>query len=236
MKIDNPDAYQPATELEIIEQTLPLKGAKVLELGCGRAWMTRKMAELFQPADITATEVDKIQHEKNLAIDDLPNVTFVYGGAEAIDLPDNSVDVVLMLKSLHHVPTELMTQALQELARVLKPGGIAYISEPVFRGAFNEVLRLFHDEQVVRQNAFDALQKIVDAGTLTLERQIFFNAPAHYKDFNEFDERMIQVTHTDHQIDDELYAKIKAAFMQHMTEDGTHFEKPSRVDLLRKPA
>ncbi|PLY14386.1 MAG: SAM-dependent methyltransferase [Sedimenticola sp.] len=235
MKIDRPDAYQTATELDIIQRTLPLRDANVLELGCGSAWMTRKIAEQFHPGQITAAEVDRIQHEKNLAITDLPGVRFIYGGAEAIDLPDASVDIVLMLKSLHHVPLDKMDPALKEIARVLRPGGLAYISEPVYRGDFNEILRLFHDEQAVRKAAFQALQTSVQEKRLQLVEQIFFNSPGHYKDFDDFEARMLNVTHTEHNIDEVLYGRIKAAFMQHMTDQGAHFMKPSRVDLLRKP-
>ncbi len=235
MHIDQPAAYIDATELEIMARTLPLKGARVLELGCGRAWMTRRMIEEFAPAAIVATEVDRIQHEKNLLIDDLPMVRFVYGGAEAIDQPDASIDIVIMLKSLHHVPGDKMEQALLEIARVLKPGGLAYISEPVYRGALNEIMRLFHDEKEVRKAAFQAVTRAVEQGALELVEQIFFNAPGHYRDFAHFERRMINVTHTEHRIDDALYQQIQQAFQQHMTPDGAHFQKPSRVDLLRRP-
>ncbi len=236
MKIDKPEAYRNATELEIMEACLPLKNAQVVELGCGRAWMTRQMSQRFGPAHILATEVDRIQHEKNLQIDDLPRVSFHFGGAEAIDTQDNSADIVVMLKSLHHVPAELMDQALEEIARVLRPGGLAYISEPVYRGDFNDILKLFHDEKEVRELAFSAVSRAVEAGKLELVEQIFFNSPGHYRNFDEFDQRMLQVTHTEHRINDALYQKIKSAFEAHMTEQGADFLKPSRVDLLRKPA
>ena len=36
-------------------------------------------------------------------------------------------------------------------------------------------------------------------------------------------------------VDDALYRQIRQAFQQHMTLDGAHFQKPSRVDLLRRP-
>lgn len=235
MQINEPEKYQTATELEIIQQHLPIQDKLLLELGCGRAWMTRQLAERFQPRQIIATEVDTIQHGKNLLIDDLPNVTFTAGGAEAIDLEDSSVDVVIMLKSLHHVPLPLMGLALSEIARVLRPGGLAYISEPVYAGDFNEILRLFNDEKQVRKAAFAAVQNSVAKNELLLVRQIFFNAPGSYRDFAEFDERMIQVTHTNHQIDEALYRRIRNAFNRHMGEDGAHFLKPSRVDLLQKP-
>ena len=223
-----------ATELEIIAETLPLEGTRVLELGCGRAWMTRRIAEDFPVARVIATEVDRIQHQKNLAITDLPKVEFRYGGAEAVDLPDASVDVVLMLKSLHHVPVVLMDQALAEIRRVLVPGGLAYISEPVYEGPFNDILRLFNDEKAVREAAFDALCSAVDAGGFELVSEIFFDSPGHFADWNDFEERMLKVTHTEHRIDDNLYQRIKRAFEAHLGPDGAHFLRPSRVDLLRK--
>ncbi len=235
MQIDRPEAYTDATELEVMARCLPLRDARVLELGCGRAWMTRQMIEAFAPAAIVATEVDRIQHEKNLRIDDLPMVQFVYGGAEAIDQPDASMDIVIMLKSLHHVPLEQMDLALKEIARVLKPGGLAYISEPVYRGALNEIMSLFHDEKEVRKAAFQAVTRAVEQGTLELVEQIFFNAPGHFRDFEHFENRMLKVTHTKHRIDDALYQQIKQAFEQHMTPGGAHFQKPTRVDLLRRP-
>jgi ubiquinone/menaquinone biosynthesis C-methylase UbiE len=235
MQIDSDDPYITSTELEIMARVLPFDGARVLELGCGRAWMTRRITEEFTPAATIATEVDRIQHEKNLQINDLPNVSFIYGGAEQIEQPDSSVDIAIMLKSLHHVPLDLMDQALGEISRVLKPGGLAYISEPVYRGELNEIMRLFHDEKEVRQAAFDAVKRAVTSGQLELVEQIFFNAPGHYRDFTHFENRMLNVTHTEHQISDDLYQQIKNAFQQHVGSDGAHFMKPSRVDLLRRP-
>ena len=58
----------------------------------------------------------------------------------------------------------------------------------------------------------------------------------HYADWDEFDQRMLRVTHTEHRIDDVLYQRIKSAFEAHLGPDGARFLRPSRVDLLRKPA
>ena len=168
MKIDDENSYHEANELEVMAEKLPLAGATVLELGCGAAFMTRRLATELGCARIIATEVDRIQHEKNLQIEGLGNVEFVLGGAEAIDLPPASVDLVVMLKSLHHVPTGLMDQALAEIHRVLVPDGFAYLSEPVYRGDFNDIMRLFHDEKQVREAAFAAIRRAVAGGGFTL--------------------------------------------------------------------
>ena len=234
MRIDDETSYRESTELEVMRQNLPLAGARVLELGCGTAWMTRQLAEQLRAGHIIATEVDQIQHQKNLLIEDLDNVEFVAGGAQAIDLPAESVDLVIMLKSLHHVPVDRMDEALTEIHRVLKPGGLAYLSEPVYRGDFNDIMKLFHDEREVRQAAFRAVEKAVAGGGFQLVRQIFFDAPGHFRDFAQFEKQILNVTHTEHRIDPELYRRVREAFERRMTPQGANFLKPMRADLLRK--
>ena len=236
MRLNDPDAYRTMSEADVIVEQLEIKGKRLLELGCGGAWMTRLLAGRFGAAEVVATEVDRIQHEKNLAINDLPNVSFKYGGAQAIDAPDQSFDAVFMFKSLHHVPRELIAPSLQEIRRVLRPGGYAWFSEPVYWGEFNALLSLFHDEQEVRQIAFEALRSVVQSGLFELQAELFFHVPGSYESWELFEERFIRVTHTEHRIDPQLYGRIKAAFLAHMTPDGAHFLKPHRVDILRRPA
>ncbi|HEY6094703.1 MAG TPA: class I SAM-dependent methyltransferase [Gallionellaceae bacterium] len=234
MKIADPFIGEVREERSVFDSLLPLQGAHVLELGCGKAEKTRSIAQGGKVARIMALEVDQIQHAKNLQISDLPNVTFSLGGAEAIPAPDSSFDIVIMFKSLHHVPVDVMDQALGEIRRVLRPGGLAYISEPVYAGDFNELLRLFHDEKVVREAAFNAIRRAVESGTLQLAGQHFFNTRSHFDSFEQFEERIIKVTHTRHNLSEELLASVRSKFMQNMTPEGADFLTPIRVDLLRK--
>lgn len=176
MEIAPPAITRTCPEREIYERVLELNGAHVLELGCGRAELTRHIATHGHHRRVTALEVDEIQHALNLQTTDLPNVEFTLAGAQAIPVPDGRFDVALMFKSLHHVPADMMVPALREVARVLKPGGLAYISEPIFAGDLNDILRLFHDEARVRQAAFEAVRAAVDDGTYELVDEIFFSA------------------------------------------------------------
>lgn len=235
MKIADPQADLTCNESEIYASLLPLKGAHVLELGCGKADKTLAIAKSCGVAAITAMEVDEIQHARNLALTGLPAaVRFCRGGAEAIPAADGSFDIVLMFKSLHHVPVEAMPQAMKEIHRVLKPGGLAYLSEPVYAGEFNDILRMFHDEKAWREAAFAVVERAVQSGRFELVCQKFFNTPGHFDSFEQFEERMLKVTHTRHELSPELYRAVREKFMGHMTPQGADFRNPVRVDLLRK--
>jgi SAM-dependent methyltransferase len=221
-------------EPEIYNRLLSLDGKHILELGCGSAEITRNIATSGFDRKITALEVDEIAHEKNLQITDLPNVTFGLSGAQDIPLEDESVDVVFMFKSLHHVPLELMETSIHEIRRVLKPGGLLYVSEPIFAGEFNEILRLFHDEEKVREAAFNTIKKAVDEGLFSLVEETFFNSPMKFENFAEFENNTINATHSNHSLDEKLYNLVKQRFEQHIGDDGAHFLTPIRVDLLQK--
>jgi len=230
------DIDRVCPEETLIEEMLDLDGKEILELGCGRAQKTRLLAEGGRGRRILALEVDEIQHALNLEIDDLPNVRFALGGAEKIPAPDHSFDLVFLFKSFHHVPVESMDRALTEIARVLREGGLAYISEPLVRGDFSELLRLFHDERRVRQEAFTAIERSLGAGTLELVSQTFFRSPLHIADYAEFERLFIHSTHTRIELTAEAEARVRSRFESLKTGDGADFEQPLRVDLLRKPA
>jgi SAM-dependent methyltransferase len=235
MQIAQQGAARTCPEMDVINEQLALDGKYILELGCGAAELTRIIATTGDDRRVLALEVDEVQHAANLQITDLPNVEFALAGAQEIPAGDNSVDVVFMFKSLHHVPAAMMAQSFSEIARVLKPGGYAYISEPIFAGEFNEILRLFHDEQQVREAAFNATRAAVESADFELHDELFFNTPMRFADFADFEQKLIGVSHTEHHLSEEIYAQVKARFESHMGDEGASFVLPIRVDMLQKP-
>lgn len=235
MRLKGPDGQPVRDELTLLAERLPFEGARVLDLGCGAADKTRQLAQITGLAEIVAAEVDEVQHQKNLASAHSDKIRFASFGAQDIQAADHSFDIVLMFKSLHHVPNAHLPAAMKEIARVLRPGGLAWFSEPVFDGAFNEVLRLFHDESQVREAAFNTLRQAVDQGMMALVSEDFFDTALTLESFEQFDRNVIQVTHTDHKVGPELYQQIRAAFEAHRTDRGYTFTVPNRVDVLQKP-
>ena len=91
-------------------------GTKVLDLAAGTGKLTRRLVEL--EADVLA--VEPVQAMRNQLAAVLPDVEVVDGAAEAIPVPDGSVDVVAVAQAFHWFDAPA---ALREIARVLRPGG-----------------------------------------------------------------------------------------------------------------
>jgi ubiquinone/menaquinone biosynthesis C-methylase UbiE len=221
-------------EADFLRSLVPLDGASLLELGCGKAEFTRKLLAKSGAKVVVALEVDRIQHKANLASPQDPRLIFGYGGAEEIPFDDASFDGVMMMKSLHHVPVESMARAFAEIRRVLKPGGWAYISEPVYAGALNDIIKLFHDEGVVRAEAIRALEQATREGVLRQESEHRFDMPAHYDGFDDFVRKHVEVTHSERHYTPEIAAEVRRRLEAHLTPSGADFMRPMRVNLLRR--
>lgn len=220
-------------ELDLLAECAPLADARIIELGCGAAALSRKLLVRHPRAQVVGLEVDERQHARNLAAP-VERLSFVQAGAEAIPFPDARFDLAIMLKSLHHVPLELLDQALAEAARVLKPGGLLYVSEPVFAGDFNEIVRLFNDEQHVRAEAQAALRRAEASPQWRAAGEIRFEMPRRFADFDDFARKTIDVTFAERRLDEATRREVRARFERHLTPDGASFLTPMRVNLLRR--
>jgi len=224
-------------EMSVMLRMLSFDEAVVLELGCGSAALTERVANHCKVKKIVASEVDLVAHKKNL-IKKIDKINFASYGAEDIQEENESFDIVLMIKSLHHVPQNLMHAAMEEVYRVLKPGGVAYISEPVFLGELNEVIRLFHDEEIPRQYAFQAIKNVVESKRFQLLEEFFFYSQVKMRSFLEFRSLIMDATHANHIYSDSLLEKVRLKFESYRKYDDKDFpfifRAPNRVDLIQK--
>jgi ubiquinone/menaquinone biosynthesis C-methylase UbiE len=232
--VNAPAAELVTDEIEFLRRVVPLADARVIELGCGKADLSRRLVDRGLVRSVTALEVDRRQHAANVAGNPPAGLTFVAGGAEAIPLPDAQFDLALMLKSLHHVPLERLDAALQEIRRVLVPGGWLYVSEPVYGGEFNEVVRLFHDESAVRAAAYHAIMKAAATGVLKHVGEHVFDTPLAFRDYEDFVDRMVRVTHSDIRLPDAIAGQVRERFDRSMTADGARFVRQMRINVLQK--
>lgn len=221
-------------ELDLLTTLLPLDGLHIIELGCGQAALARALLTRHPGSRLTALEVDVRQHAKNLAAPPQAGLRFVAAGAQAIPFEDGSFDLALMLKSLHHVPLPLMAQALGEVARVLRPGGHLYVSEPVYDGPLNDIMCIFHDEGQVRAAAQAALDAALQSGHWRAAAEHRFLMPVRFADFADFEQRMMRPTYAEHDINEHRRERVRLALEAQAGPAGLHFERPMHLRLLQR--
>ncbi len=118
-----------------------LRGRDVLDLGCGYGGRTVYYAREGQVHEIHGIDIsEEVMRRCALLARDLgaPRARFEMGRAEALPYGDASFDVVLSYDVLEHV--EDPATALLEIARVLRPGGAAWLVFPSYLGAFSSHL------------------------------------------------------------------------------------------------
>ena len=228
------------TELPIVEDEVALLNdwagldrQNIIELGCGAAKFSRDLLKRFPGCRITGLEVDSIQHEKNLQ-NPQQGLTFIAAGAQEIPFGDATFDLAIMLKSLHHVPVELMRTALGEIARVVRPGGLLYVSEPVYAGALNAVTSIYNEERVVRIEAQRALDAAIESGKWSQVNELWFDSTSFYRNFEDYEKKHMHATFRENNITPEIVERVRAAFAPHCGPDGVTFRRPQHARLLRR--
>ena len=112
-----------------------VKGADVFDLGCGYGGRTVYYAELGA-RHVTGIEISEkvIERCKGFAAQrGVDNVTFEVEFAENLPYDDESFDLLLCFDVMEHVQDTV--RAFREIARVLRPGGHAWLVFPTYFGA-----------------------------------------------------------------------------------------------------
>lgn len=110
-------------------------GMRLLDCGCGMGALTTSLAEWLAPGDVIG--IDREDSQINAARDwarqkGVKNVRFETGSIYEIPYPDASFDAAFAYTVLEHTREPL--QAIREMRRVLKPGGVIGLCDPDYEG------------------------------------------------------------------------------------------------------
>jgi SAM-dependent methyltransferase len=118
------------------ELTVGQLGGRVLDLGCGYGGRTVFYAERSPATAMVGLETTEAVVDRCRAFArsrGCARVRFDVGTAERLPYADASFDAVVSFDVLEHVEDPLVS--LREVARVLRPGGAAWLVFPTYRGA-----------------------------------------------------------------------------------------------------
>jgi SAM-dependent methyltransferase len=118
-----------------------IRGRTVLDLGCGSGENLVPLAK--RGADVVGIDIspELIQLARQRVWGYGLAATVREGSAYATGLPDQSVDVVFSMALLHHLD---LPAARNEIYRILRPGGLFILREPIrFSRTMNALRRLF---------------------------------------------------------------------------------------------
>lgn len=110
-------------------------GQSLLDVGSGPGSITADLARLVAPGRVVALETSaEILEVTRTGVEaaGATGVDYLVGDVHALDLPDDSFDVVHAHQVLQHLPDPV--QALREMVRVCRPGGVVAVRDADYAG------------------------------------------------------------------------------------------------------
>lgn len=146
-------------------------GQRVLDVGCGTGYFARAIAAAVGRAGLVLgvdPSPSMIDFARRKAAS-VPNGQFQVGAAEALPFPSDHFDVVVSSLVLHHLPEDGRLRALQEMRRVLRPGGKLLVAEA--RNPQHGILGLLartygYDRMAEAVKSLDSLAGAADFGDI----------------------------------------------------------------------
>ncbi|MGJ3254313.1 MAG: class I SAM-dependent methyltransferase [Elainellaceae cyanobacterium] len=146
----------------------------VLDLCCGSGQATQFLVERSHHVtglDASPKSIRRAQHN-------VPDATYVEGWAEDMPFPDHRFDVVHTSVALHEMQPDQLRQILQEVHRVLKPGGVFTLvdfhqpTNPLFMPGLAAFLFLFETETAWQLLRTDLVELLTQTGFQVGDRQL----------------------------------------------------------------
>lgn len=151
--------------MDLLARQLAGRGAvQIVDVGCGAGGMLQPLSNFGQVLGVDSSpELIDYCHGRGFASARLAS-------AYELPVPDASADVVTLFDTIEHVPDDV--RALRECARVLRPGGLVFLSTPAYQFLYANNDRIAHHE---RRYTARLIRERLNAAGLEPARITYFN-------------------------------------------------------------
>ena len=162
----------------------------VLDYGCGIGLLHK-----YLPTGINLHGIDNSVISINEAIKLNNSVIYKFFDGKIIPYPDNTFDLVIMVCVLHHIPSNIQSDILSEILRVLKPGSALIIIE---HNPFNIATRYVFNNCYLDRDAElcypKSTVKLLKSVGFSIKKLRYFLISPFYFKFLNFIERLFSLT------------------------------------------
>lgn len=141
-----------------VKKFMPSAHAVIMEIGCSSGFLIRDLAKSFPEAVVVGADV--VKEPLYRLAKTLPGIPLIRFDLLQNPLPDQSVDVLIMLNVLEHIEDDVM--ALQKAFNLLKPGGVLIIEVPAGPSLYDAYDAELHHFR--RYSASELQAKLTQAG------------------------------------------------------------------------
>lgn len=218
----------------------PQLRGRVLDIGAGDGITDLGLLLRYQPEELVAMDIldyvlalPRIAQENDLPLQSLPEgLTFVQGSCEQIPYDDASFDLVISWGSVEHIVGGYR-KALDEVWRVLKPGGLFFVNPGLFYAPFGSHLGEFSSEpylhlkiseEALRERVMSTQPRIMDRSGFDVTNADYWR---FYKELNK-----IRVADFEQELKAYGYQVVRAALRANdMVEYTPELQPYSVIDL-----
>jgi SAM-dependent methyltransferase len=139
-------------------------GLDILEVGCGPGGMMVPLARFgrVHGLDISHDAMRYCRHRG------FPNVAT--GSGMELPFADHSFDVVALFDAIEHIPDD--RRVLDEVKRVVRPGGLVFITVPAYQFLYSQNDRLVHHQ---RRYTRRQMGRLLEDARFTPRKLTYFN-------------------------------------------------------------
>lgn len=139
----------------VLMEAAPERDADVVDIGCGTGLLALAFAPRVRRVwalDVSPGMVGDIRRRADEA--GIDNLIPLCADARVLPLPDESIDIAVSSYALHHVDESGKHESLDEVYRVLRPGGRLIVVDMMFSVSLRR-----DDRRVIGQKALQVLKK-----------------------------------------------------------------------------